>query len=228
MNNFHILLGITGSPMSSQTPKLLDKLKRVGEVAIILTDRAQHFVDVQELQKQTGKCTVLNNADQQFNFFSDCDEWNWQGTELDGQKYLTAKWKIDPSLKSGSGNELPFVVHEQLCKWGDILIIAPLTINTLAKISNGICDNLLTTIFRAWNKPVILAPIANSSILKHPLTKEQLNRIKKRFKQSWFKNNCTIINHLKLGYKFEEAWNTDKWEEMISWSTENSMNYHFY
>lgn len=42
------------------------------------------------------------------------------------------------------------VLHIQLRKWADYLLIAPLSANTLAKISNGICDNLLTLVCRAW------------------------------------------------------------------------------
>merc|ERR1712029_238612 len=57
----------------------------------------------------------------------DSDEWSsWQG-------------RGDP------------VVHIELRKWADLMVIAPLSANTLAKISNGICDNLLTCVARAWD-----------------------------------------------------------------------------
>ena len=39
-------------------------------------------------------------------------------------------------------------MHIDLRKWADILLIAPLSANTLAKISNGLCDNLLVSIMR--------------------------------------------------------------------------------
>lgn len=71
------------------------------------------------------------------------------------------------------------VLHIELCKWADALIIAPLSANTLAKIANGICDNLLTCVSRAWdfNKPFIVAPAMNTNMWNHPITKEHLDKI---------------------------------------------------
>ena len=43
------------------------------------------------------------------------------------------------------------VLHIELRKWAHVLLITPLSANTLAKISNGICDNLLTQVCRAWD-----------------------------------------------------------------------------
>ncbi len=43
------------------------------------------------------------------------------------------------------------VLHIELRKWADALVIAPLSANTLAKISSGICDNLLTLVCRCWD-----------------------------------------------------------------------------
>ena len=50
--------------------------------------------------------------------------------------------------------------HIELREWADLLLIAPLTANTLAKMANGICDNFLTSIVRAWDreKPIVIAP----------------------------------------------------------------------
>jgi phosphopantothenoylcysteine decarboxylase len=68
------------------------------------------------------------------------------------------------------------VLHIELRKWADGMIIAPLSANTLAKIANGICDNLLTCVVRAWDfeKPLLLAPAMNTFMWKNPLTKKQL------------------------------------------------------
>lgn len=56
------------------------------------------------------------------------------------------------------------VLHIELRKWAHIMLIAPLSANSLAKISNGLCDNLLMSIVRAWdfNKPFIVAPAMNT------------------------------------------------------------------
>jgi len=68
------------------------------------------------------------------------------------------------------------VVHIELRKWADIILIAPLTANTLAKISNGLSDNLLTSVIRAWdyNKPFLIAPAMNTLMYTHTLTERQL------------------------------------------------------
>lgn len=69
------------------------------------------------------------------------------------------------------------ILHIELCKWADIMVIAPLDANTMAKIANGICDNLLTCVVRAWrrNKPLIFAPAMNTYMYEHPLTAQHQN-----------------------------------------------------
>jgi phosphopantothenoylcysteine decarboxylase len=72
------------------------------------------------------------------------------------------------------------VQHIDLRNWADILLIAPLSANTLAKIANGICDNLLTNVARCWDfkKPFIVCPAMNTLMYEHPVTSEHLNKIK--------------------------------------------------
>lgn len=72
------------------------------------------------------------------------------------------------------------VLHIELSKWADIFLIAPLDANTMAKISNGICDNLLTCVVRAWeiSKPLIFCPAMNTKMYQHPLTFQQINTLK--------------------------------------------------
>jgi phosphopantothenoylcysteine decarboxylase len=62
-----------------------------------------------------------------------------------------------------------------LRKWADIILISPLDANTLAKLSIGMADNLLTSICRAWEinnpkKKFIVAPAMNTAMWEHPLT----------------------------------------------------------
>ena len=73
------------------------------------------------------------------------------------------------------------VLHIDLIKWADIFLIAPCSANSLAKIANGICDNLLTCCARAWNfeKPFFIAPAMNTRMWDHPVTKEHLDKIEK-------------------------------------------------
>lgn len=72
------------------------------------------------------------------------------------------------------------VLHIELVKWADVFVIAPLSANTLAKIANGICDNLLTCVARAWDfeKPFIVAPAMNCNMMSHPIYKEHIDKIK--------------------------------------------------
>lgn len=51
------------------------------------------------------------------------------------------------------------VQHIELRKWADILVIAPLSANTLAKMAQGLCDNCLTSVVRAWDwsKPLLVS-----------------------------------------------------------------------
>ncbi|XP_009627629.1 probable phosphopantothenoylcysteine decarboxylase [Nicotiana tomentosiformis] len=84
--------------------------------------------------------------------YTDDDEWS--------------TWK-----KVGDG-----VLHIELRRWADIMVIAPLSANTLGKIAGGLCDNLLTCIVRAWDydKPLFVAPAMNTFMWNNPFTERHL------------------------------------------------------
>ena len=70
------------------------------------------------------------------------------------------------------------VLHIELRRWADILLIAPLSANSLGKIANGLCDNLLTSVVRAWDfskKRLIVCPAMNSVMWNNPLTARHLS-----------------------------------------------------
>jgi phosphopantothenoylcysteine decarboxylase len=71
------------------------------------------------------------------------------------------------------------VLHIELRRRADILVVAPLDANTLAKFALGLCDNLLTCLFRAWDfaRPVVLAPAMNTIMWEKPATARHLARI---------------------------------------------------
>ncbi|KAJ7945764.1 Phosphopantothenoylcysteine decarboxylase [Quillaja saponaria] len=71
------------------------------------------------------------------------------------------------------------VLHIELRRWADIMIIAPLSANTLAKIACGLGDNLLTCIVRAWdyNKPLFVAPAMNTFMWNNPFSERHLMSI---------------------------------------------------
>ncbi|KAK1294949.1 Phosphopantothenoylcysteine decarboxylase [Acorus calamus] len=89
--------------------------------------------------------------------YTDEDEWS--------------TWK-----KIGDG-----VLHIELRKWADMMVIAPLSANTLGKIAGGLCDNLLTCIIRAWDfeKPLFIAPAMNTFMWNNPFTQHHLAMINK-------------------------------------------------
>lgn len=69
--------------------------------------------------------------------------------------------------------------HISLCDEADIMVIAPATANTISKIANGICDNLLTTTVCAFNKPVIIAPAMNTNMWKNQFVQENVAKLEK-------------------------------------------------
>jgi phosphopantothenoylcysteine decarboxylase len=71
------------------------------------------------------------------------------------------------------------VLHIELRRWADVLLIAPLDANTLAKLALGITDNCLTCVYRAWDvsRPVVLAPAMNTLMWEHPATTRHIAQI---------------------------------------------------
>jgi phosphopantothenoylcysteine decarboxylase len=74
------------------------------------------------------------------------------------------------------------VEHIALRDWATVCIVAPLSAHSLAKFANGLCDDTLSCIIRAWNfgpsgKRLILAPAMNVAMWEHPITAQQLNQI---------------------------------------------------
>jgi phosphopantothenoylcysteine decarboxylase len=71
------------------------------------------------------------------------------------------------------------VLHIELRRWADLLLIAPLDANTLAKLASGLSDNCLTCVWRAWDpaRPIVLVPAMNTFMWEHPLTRRHLRRL---------------------------------------------------
>jgi phosphopantothenoylcysteine decarboxylase/phosphopantothenate--cysteine ligase len=68
--------------------------------------------------------------------------------------------------------------HVELGLWADLMIIAPLSANTLGKMANGICDNLLLATYLSAKCPVMLAPAMDLDMYKHPSTTANLEKVK--------------------------------------------------
>jgi phosphopantothenoylcysteine decarboxylase/phosphopantothenate--cysteine ligase len=67
--------------------------------------------------------------------------------------------------------------HVTLAKRADLLIIAPATANTLAKLAAGLADNMLTTTVLATRAPMLLAPAMESQMWSNPITQDNLHRL---------------------------------------------------
>ncbi len=68
--------------------------------------------------------------------------------------------------------------HIALSRWADLILIAPATANTISKLSYGLTDDLASTVILASDKDIYLAPAMNVRMWEHPLTKENLNKLK--------------------------------------------------
>ena len=68
---------------------------------------------------------------------------------------------LDEKAEAGMG-------HIELAKWADLVVIAPASANTLARLAMGMADDLLTTVCLATTAPVIIAPAMNQQMWAHP------------------------------------------------------------
>jgi phosphopantothenoylcysteine decarboxylase len=154
----NILLGVTGSVAAVLTGKLVRALKEIGDVRVVFTKCGKYFVEKNIKAKLAWEAVLAEGLLKGNEIFTDEDEWP--------ESYEVG----DP------------VVHIELRKWASCFVIAPLSANTLAKIEHGICDNLLTSVFRAWDwtRPIILAPAMNTMMWENNTTHLQMYDCKQK------------------------------------------------
>lgn len=68
--------------------------------------------------------------------------------------------------------------HVQLAEWADVLLIAPLTANTLAKMATGVCDNLLLAVYLSARTKTIVAPAMDLDMYQHPTVRHNLESLR--------------------------------------------------
>tara|TARA_B100000470_G_scaffold82259_1_gene63471 strand:+ start:299 stop:1495 length:1197 start_codon:yes stop_codon:yes gene_type:complete len=68
--------------------------------------------------------------------------------------------------------------HISLSRWADLILVAPITANTISKLSSGSSDDLASTVILASDKEIYLAPAMNVRMWEHPSTKENINKLK--------------------------------------------------
>jgi len=154
-----VVLAVTGSVASVLTVKMILMLQERGhEVKLVHTEKSEEFLLAIPWSEK--------EKIEQITFESLGDEQEWTGNYIKGQP----------------------IPHVELAKWADVLIIAPISANTLAKIAVGICDNLVTCVVRAWHRenPIIIAPAMNTHMWTNPFTAEHINKVEQVY-------NCRTV-----------------------------------
>jgi phosphopantothenoylcysteine decarboxylase len=153
----NVLLGVTGSVAAILIPDLYKDLKRAGHrVKVVATQASLYFFDPASLDPVNPRQPERNPEI----VILDRDEW--PGSD-EGRRYQRSDR----------------VLHIELRRWADLLLIAPLDANTLAKLAGGLTDNCLTCVWRAWDRtqPVVVAPAMNTLMWEHPLTVRHLRQL---------------------------------------------------
>lgn len=91
---------------------------------------------------------------------------------LTGHKVFTSLWD--------SPAEASVIEHIAQAQWADVLVIAPATATTLAKLAHGVADNFLSATYLATEAKVILAPAMNVSMWNHPATRTNVSTLRQR------------------------------------------------
>lgn len=172
----HLLLAATGSVATIKIPNMIRALSKHGHLAIrlIFTASATNFLQGQSAEQPSlADIEALPNVEA---IYFDEDEWK------------------DPWVR---GNK---ILHIELRKWADIMVVAPLSADTMAKITQGWSDNLLLSVVRAWDtsglvdpmrdmpgleglsdegqglrkKKILVAPSMNTAMWKQPITMQQV------------------------------------------------------
>jgi phosphopantothenoylcysteine decarboxylase/phosphopantothenate--cysteine ligase len=146
-----VLLGVTGGIAAYKAAELTRELQRRGaEVQVAMTAGAERFV------------TPLTFA------------------SLSGRQVMTSLWQPTAN-EVASGEPGAFAIeHIAVAQEIDVLVIAPATANTLAKLAHGVADDPLTTIALATTAPVVVAPAMNVNMWQHPATQANLATLRER------------------------------------------------
>ena len=101
--------------------------------------------------------------------------------------------------------------HVMLGRWADVMLIAPLSCNTLAKMAGGACDNLLMAVYLSATSPVVIAPAMDEDMWQHPSAKNNLNKI------SSYGNYCIPVEHGELASGLTGEGRMAEPETIVNW-----------
>eukprot|EP00591_Stephanopyxis_turris_P010889 CAMPEP_0195508842 /NCGR_PEP_ID=MMETSP0794_2-20130614/1946_1 /TAXON_ID=515487 /ORGANISM="Stephanopyxis turris, Strain CCMP 815" /LENGTH=247 /DNA_ID=CAMNT_0040635913 /DNA_START=48 /DNA_END=791 /DNA_ORIENTATION=+ len=204
----NILLGITGSVAAVKGPELAVRLSQEchhANVRILLTRGGENFW-----------CKAKDYDSNHWLRFESLvqkkeDEANGRKEREDGAGLIRVHAARDEWNRWNRLGDP--ILHIELRDWADVIVIAPLSAHTLAKIASGLCDDPLTCCLRAWDfghdavragKPIVLAPAMNTAMWDHPLTRMQLDAIRSFWKDEEGEEGCENGVHVvdpKKDYK---------------------------
>jgi len=168
-----VLLGCTGSIGIVKLPSLALQLHSLSyTITIVLTSKAEFFVygthrgSVRAYDSE-GWHQMMELVDKGvIKIVRAADEWG----ALEGTT-------VEEGEKGKEGGFYCPVLHITLRDTHKLLLIAPLGANSLAKFSNGLCDDTLSCVVRAWEvreKGAVVAPAMNTQMWEHPVTGGQV------------------------------------------------------
>ncbi len=104
--------------------------------------------------------------------------------------------------------------HVELGLWADVMLIAPCSANSLAKLANGICDNLVCAVYLSARCPVFVAPAMDEDMWKHSSTQNNLNKIRS------YGNHIIPVGHGELASGLVGEGRMAEPEDMITFLTD--------
>jgi len=107
--------------------------------------------------------------------------------------------------------EETWVNHVMLGRWADVMLIAPASCNTIAKMANGICDNLLLAVYLSSNCPVLITPAMDEDMWHHQLTRKNITTLEQNGAHFLPVNNGELASGLHGDGRMAEP------EEMIKY-----------
>lgn len=88
--------------------------------------------------------------------------------EISGSPVAVSMWDEVPEFH---------VEHIALAEWADMVVLAPATANIIAKMANGIADDMLSTTLLATKAPIVICPAMNTNMYQNPVTQANLNKL---------------------------------------------------
>ena len=185
---FRLLLAVTGSEDAIEVEKLVAKIQQVQDevledLMVFERDRSKK-AKIEYARKFTSSIEVKVIATEARRKLLLARGSAGSSTGLSSLEKITQLSDEDEWRSRGKEEKDP--LHVELAEWADMMLVAPLSANTLAKVANGMCDNLVTCVARAWDfkgapdnleKPLVVAPAMNTCMWEHPITEKQLKAL---------------------------------------------------